>query len=580
MTNRRLIAGLLAIGLFGSVALTTQAGAVTKTTKKKATKAKTTKAPAKPVATQAPVTQAPAPVAAAPAPGGASGGSAIVAVSNETTSGWLPGDAQWGAPGGTVSGAVFDRMFLRSPDGELVPNLVLSAVPSSDSKTWVFTARSGVKFHNGEVLDGAALAANFESVRTGAVTGVLFGNLIGCSSSGQTATCTMKVPWVSFDQLFIGQVGAVAAPAQIKAKDRQHPIGTGAFMCKGDCWVPNQSIKFVKNPDYWQKGLPKLDSIEFRPIVDEDQRQAQLVSGQIQFLQTGSFSSGRELTAQAKDKKVVLMTNEDGNATTYDIVNLAKKDNPMLDVRLRQAWAYAVDIDTLIKVRAPDATAANGPFAKGVIGYLEDSGYPKFNLDKAKSLVDAYKKEKGVDKVSVILGTTNNPDTLADVAVIKQMVDKAGFDVKIAPAQDTSAYQNTVFTAGPLDVMPWAWLPYTDPDTFSAFLGSSGCGGPQICPLTVGRNVLNWGRVVDGTVDTAFDQIRSNSDPAVRKRAAESINRIYGDQAYHLWRWRSRLIVAGCAKCGGLTDTVGPKGEKVTQGTTAHFLGAPWLTVG
>ena len=38
MTNRRLIAGLLAIGLFGSVALTTQAGAAPKTTKKKTTR--------------------------------------------------------------------------------------------------------------------------------------------------------------------------------------------------------------------------------------------------------------------------------------------------------------------------------------------------------------------------------------------------------------------------------------------------------------------------------------------------------------------------------------------------------------
>jgi hypothetical protein len=86
--------------------------------------------------------------------------------------------------------------------------------------------------------------------------------------------------------------------------------------------------------------------------------------------------------------------------------------------------------------------------------------------------------------------------------------------------------------------------------------------------------------VVDGQVDSAFEQIRGNSDPAVRKRAAENINRQYGDQAYHMWRWRSRLHIAACAKCGGIEDTVGLNGEKLPQGTTAHFLGAPWLTVG
>jgi peptide/nickel transport system substrate-binding protein len=502
-------------------------------------------------------------------------------LSNETTSGWLPGDAQWGAPGGTVSGAVFDRMFLRSPDGKLVPNLVESVTNSSDYKTWTFTARSGITFHNGEALDGTALAANFESVRTGAVTAPLFGNLAGCTGSGMNAICTAKTPWVSFPELFIGQVGAVAAPAQIKAKDRQHPIGTGAFMCKGDCWTPNVSMKLVKNPNYWRKGLPKLDAIEFRPIPDEDQRLAQFQNGQIQFLHTGNFLTGRDLAGLVKDKKATLMINEDGNATNYDIVNLTKRDNPLLDSRVRQAWAYSIDLDTLIKLRAPGATAANGPFAKGVLGYLDNSGFPQFNLEKAKSLLDAYKAEKKLDKVTVVLGTDSVPDNQQTIGVMKQMADKAGFDVKLAPGQDTSAYQNTIFTAGGgLDLGTWAWLPYTDPDTFSSFLGSAGCGGPNACPLTAGRNVLNWGRVVDGSVDAAFDQIRGNSDPAVRKRAAESVNRIYGEQAYHMWRWRSRLHIAGCAKCGGLEDTVGVKGEKLTQGTTAHFLGVPWLTLG
>jgi peptide/nickel transport system substrate-binding protein len=571
MRNRRVLTHAIALGLVAVVA--TAVSPADAATKKKAT---TTKKKA------TPTTKASTPATTvAAATGAKSGGTAIVAVTNETTSGWLPGSAQWGAPGGTVSGAVFDRMFFRDTKGDLIPWLVESYKSSSDYKTWEFTVRSGIKFHNGEALDGAALALNLESVRTGAVTGPLFGNLAGCTGSGQVATCTTKTPWVSFPEIFIGQSGAIAAPEQIKKNDRQHPIGTGAFMCKGDCWVPNQSMKLVKNPDYWRKGLPKLDAIEFRPVIDEDQRLAQLQSGQVQFLQTGNFLTGRDLAGLAKDGKVKLMTSEDGQSTAYDIVNLVKRDNPLLDVRLRRAWAHAIDVDTLIKVRAPGATKANGPFAKGVLGYLDQTGFPDFDLDKAKSLVEAYKKEKNVDTVTVVLGTDNSPDNQQTIAVMKQMADRAGFSVRLAPGQDTSAYQNTVFTAGGgLDLMTWNWLPYSDPDTFSAFLGSSGCGGPAACPLTQGRNVLNWGRVVDGQVDSAFEQIRGNSDPAVRKRAAENINRQYGDQAYHMWRWRARLHIAACAKCGGIEDTVGLNGEKLPQGTTAHFLGAPWLTVG
>ena len=109
---------------------------------------------------------------------------------------------------------------------------------------------------------------------------------------------------------------------------------------------------------------------------------------------------------------------------------------------------------------------------------------------------------------------------------------------------------------------------------------SEGCGGPQICPLTIGRNVLNWGRVVDASVDASFDQIRSNSDPEVRKWAAESINRIYGDQAYVLWLYRNRTNVASCGECSGVGAMVGVNGEPLPDVVASQFLGAAWLAVG
>ena len=45
-------------------------------------------------------------------------------------------------------------------------------------------------------------------------------------------------------------------PAQM----RQHPVGTGPF--KFVEFKPNESIKVVRNPDYWKPGRPYLDGIE------------------------------------------------------------------------------------------------------------------------------------------------------------------------------------------------------------------------------------------------------------------------------------------------------------------------------
>ena len=54
-------------------------------------------------------------------------------------------------------------------------------------------------------------------------------------------------------------------PCHVSPKDmRTKPIGTGPF--KFAEFKPNESIKVVKNPDYWKPGLPYLDAIEYTVI--------------------------------------------------------------------------------------------------------------------------------------------------------------------------------------------------------------------------------------------------------------------------------------------------------------------------
>ena len=59
---------------------------------------------------------------------------------------------------------------------------------------------------------------------------------------------------------------------------RQHPIGTGPF--KFVEYKPNQSIKVVKNPDYWKKGVPYLDAIEWTIIPNRSTQMLAFVAGQ------------------------------------------------------------------------------------------------------------------------------------------------------------------------------------------------------------------------------------------------------------------------------------------------------------
>jgi peptide/nickel transport system substrate-binding protein len=67
-------------------------------------------------------------------------------------------------------------------------------------------------------------------------------------------------------------------PCHVAPRDmRQHPIGTGPFKFAG--FKPNEYIKVTRNPDYWRKGRPLLDGIEYTIIKNLSTAVLALISG-------------------------------------------------------------------------------------------------------------------------------------------------------------------------------------------------------------------------------------------------------------------------------------------------------------
>ena len=545
MIYRKRLAAFLAVGLAAAV-LAPAAGAATKTTKKKA-KAKTTaKATTKP--TTAPVvTQAP-PVAA-PATGAKSGGKMVWGIGAESN-GWLPATQNWSIEGGQVSVSVIERLIAIDDKGDWKPWLLESMVPNSSYTSWKMTVRQGIKFHNGEPLNAESVAQNLASVRAGFITANVFLNLAGACvvESEFVVTCPTKKPWVSLPFYFAGSAGAIVAPAQIKANDAKSPIGTGPFKFKE--WVPNVKFVATKNPDYWQKGLPKADEIEFRQIISDDARLAQLQSGQIDYSQSATGAAYQEYVKLANEKKIKLYLNEGPTAINYDLLNTALPPFNNRDCRL--AAAQALDMETLIKLRAPGFDVATGPFAKGTVGYLADNGYPKFNLDAAKASFEKC-KAGGPQNTAFTMATTTSPEAIETRNVKKQMVERAGFAIKTVEIPQDSYIPAAL--VGSFQWQTWRNHGGVDPDTERIWWASeTAIAAPGIA--------LNFGRVKDNNLDAALDQIRASSDPVVKKRAAEILNTTFADQVYAIWNWPSKYILGTCNTCSGFADTKLPDGEK------------------
>jgi ABC-type transport system substrate-binding protein len=84
-------------------------------------------------------------------------------------------------------------------------------------------------------------------------------------------------PQPAFIALLAAGVSPVYPCHVTPAQMRLHPVGTGRF--KFVEFKPNESIKLVRNPDYWKKGRPYLDGIEYTIIPNRSTAILAFVTG-------------------------------------------------------------------------------------------------------------------------------------------------------------------------------------------------------------------------------------------------------------------------------------------------------------
>jgi peptide/nickel transport system substrate-binding protein len=238
------------------------------------------------------------------------GGKIVYGLEAETGGGWcLPG-AQLAAGGIEVAVSIYDTLTApaRAADGsvEYVPFLAESVEPNATYDQWTIKVRPNITFHNGEPLNAAAVKQNLDAYRGQAPSsGPLFSFVFEQINDvvvvdDSTVQVNMDGPWVGFDAFIwgTGRVGMVA-PAQLNDADtcNRNLIGTGPFRmtnCSSNVqcgWTINDKLVAEANPDYWRtdadgEKLPYIDEIEFRPVIDAQQRLNGLIGGELNLMHT------------------------------------------------------------------------------------------------------------------------------------------------------------------------------------------------------------------------------------------------------------------------------------------------------
>jgi peptide/nickel transport system substrate-binding protein len=216
---------------------------------------------------------------------------------------------------------------------------------TTDSKSYTFFLRHGVRFHNGRELRAADVkyvlerAMNPETKHPYRVQYEAIQDVI--VKDDYTISVSLKHPDATF-LWTVARQGSVIYPREAVDTLKSQPIGTGPFLLSE--WVRGDRIVLAKNKDYWQKGLPRLDKVTFRFIPDPNSATAALKSGDID---VSGFGLGPENVEQfTKDPRFQVILGDSTNDVTLSLNNSKK---PYSDRRVRLAITHAINKQEVLK---------------------------------------------------------------------------------------------------------------------------------------------------------------------------------------------------------------------------------------
>ncbi|WP_283135973.1 ABC transporter substrate-binding protein [Rhizohabitans arisaemae] len=450
----------------------------------------------------------------------------------------------------TIAKTIYDPLTVVDSGGTVRPYLAESVEPNADRTEWTIKVRPGIRFHDGTPLDAAAVVTNLEKQRTSPLNTAALAPVASVTADGpMSVRVKMKGPSSAFNVWLSTPIGYIMAPSMLAAKNGAHnPVGTGPFRFVE--WKAADHLTVERNAEYWQKGLPYLDRVVFRPNPDVESRVAALRAGDIDVMHTDSADQIAKLRG---DTSVRLVESELFGESNYFQLNV--KRAPMNDVNVRRALAMALDRDAIGRTRNRGVTrVANGPFPPGTPGYLDNTGYPGYDPAAARAIIEKYEAANG--PISLKLMIPQSPTHAKTAQVVQQMWKEVGVDVALEQVEFNAFLERD--RRGDYDMTDARLFGGADPDLQRRWWHSSGAS-----PV---------GNISDPQVDAALDVIRSSTDPAQRKASAEQLNRRLGDQVNYLWvNW---TVWAVAAK----PDVVGLNLQIPGGGQAGLVLGDHWLT--
>jgi len=401
---------------------------------------------------------------------------------------------------GVVRTALCDRLFDIGLELEIAPQLATAWEWTDDRKGLVVKLRPGVKFHDGELFDAAAVKFNIErhltmpgSTRKSDIKAITSIEII----DEYTVKFVLSAPFAPLLAQLAGPAGTMVSPKAARATGENfgsHPVCTGPF--KFVEHVAQDRIVVERFADYWDKDNIKLDRIVYLPIPDTTVRLTNLRSGGLDLTQIAAT----DLDTVRKDSRLKLTAvNGIGySGITLNVANGEGSKTPLgRDARVRQALELSIDREALNQVVFNGENQPGNQWVSPTNPYyVRELPIQARDVAKAKALLAAAAAPNPV----IAMTATNNPVVIQAAEVVQAMAKESGFDIRIQATEFASALQ--LAAKGDFEAFMLGWTGRIDPDgnIYNLVTCNSPFNDGHYCNPEVDRE-LDAARTVDARAD-------------------------------------------------------------------------------
>jgi peptide/nickel transport system substrate-binding protein len=324
--------------------------------------------------------------------------------------------------GGLINWMYAEPLIFWKVDGKVDPWLATSWEFSSDYSSLTFHLRQGVKFQDGTDFNADAVKFCWDQAieaKNAATT--------KWKSIDVVDNYTVRLNLNSFQNSIWADLNNTAcfivSPTQFRDKGaeyaRNNPVGTGPF--KLVSYLRDQYVKYEKNPDYWQKGKPYLDKMEITYVKENMTQQAMMKAGEADAM---GLQSGKVMSEMKAQGFQAFSWADGTDFLTFDTAN---PDSQFKDVRVRQAFEYAIDKNSITKALGYGFMTPNNQLPPPTHTYHDSSLTGReYNPDKAKQLLAEAGFPNGLKTKFIMFADFQN-----EAQMVQQQLTKVGIQAEL-----------------------------------------------------------------------------------------------------------------------------------------------------